>query len=206
MLLETKFVLLVLIAWLALALTVELPGSFQNVSAPVVAITVWSLTGISLLICWAIPTLRDWTAIVDLRGLIGLHLTRFVGVYFLVLGARGALPEGFARPAGIGDIIIAAGAGAILLVPPLRRRKTLLVWNALGLIDILLVVFGALRFGLRDWSSMAPLRELPLSLLPTFLVPLIITSHILIFVRLARANPILPFSAQSISASVLRKQ
>jgi hypothetical protein len=62
----------------------------------------------------------------------------------------------------------------------------LLLWNAFGLIEIAFVVFSALRFGLKDWQSMAPLRELPLSLLPTFLVPLIITSHVLIFIRAAR--------------------
>jgi hypothetical protein len=63
-----------------------------------------------------------------------------------------------------------------------------LIWNTLGLIDIVFVVFSALRFGLKDWQSMQALRELPLSLLPTFLVPLVIASHVLIFVRLARAG------------------
>jgi hypothetical protein len=52
------------------------------------------------------------------------------------------------------------------------------------MLDIFLVVILALRIGLADWRSMAPLRTFPLSLLPTFFVPLIIASHILIFVRL----------------------
>jgi hypothetical protein len=39
---------------------------------------------------------------------------------------------------------------------------------------------------LADPASMGPLRTLPLSLLPTFLVPLIIASHVLIFWRLYR--------------------
>jgi hypothetical protein len=60
----------------------------------------------------------------------------------------------------------------------------LLTWNTLGLIDIVFVVFSARRFGLQDWQSMRALRELPLSLLPTFLVPLIVASHVLIFVLL----------------------
>jgi hypothetical protein len=67
--------------------------------------------------------------------------------------------------------------------------KTLfLIWNALGLMDIIFVVFSALRFGLNDWQSMHALRVLPLSLLPTFLVPLVIASHVVIFVRLTRAG------------------
>lgn len=202
---ETKFVSLILAAWFGLALAAGMSGSFQNVSAPVVAITVWTLTGIALLICWTIPSARNWAAIVDLRWLVGLHLTRFIGIYFLVLCARGSLPAGFAKPAGIGDIIIAAAAAAILLVPELRRRKILMIWNALGLIDIVFVAFSAMRFGLRDWLSMAPLRELPLSLLPTFLVPLIIASHILIFIRLGRANVGPTTPAQHLSASVLQR-
>lgn len=67
-------------------------------------------------------------------------------------------------------------------------KTFLLSWNTLGLIDIIFVVASALRFGLQDWQSMHALRELPLSLLPTFLVPLIIASHVLIFVRLPRAR------------------
>ena len=202
---ETKFVFLILATWFGLALAAGIAGSFQNAIAPMIAITVWTLTGLALLICWTIPSARKWAVIVDLRWLIGLHLTRFVGVYFLVLSARGSLPAGFARPAGIGDIIIAAAAGSILLVPQLRRRKILLIWNVLGLIDIVFVAFSALRFGLRDWLSMAPLREIPLSLLPTFLVPLIIASHILIFIRLWRATVDPTPLAQHLSASVLQK-
>jgi len=67
-------------------------------------------------------------------------------------------------------------------------KTILVVWNTIGLIDIIFAIFTALRFGLKDWRSMHALRELPLSLLPTFLVPLIIASHILIFVRLTRAG------------------
>ena len=202
---NTTIVLVILGAWFGLALAAGMSGPFHNATAPMVAITVWTLTGIALLICWIIPGARNWAAIVDLQWLVGLHLTRFVGVYFLLLGSRGALPQGFARTAGIGDIIVAAAAGSILLIPELRRRKILIIWNSMGLIDIVFVVFSAMRFGLRDWLSMAPLRELPLSLLPTFLVPLIIASHILIFIRLARTpiGPITP--AQHLSAAVLRK-
>jgi hypothetical protein len=99
------------------------------------------------------------------------------------------MPCGFARTAGWGDIVVAGLAVAV--VSAMRTefaKKLLLTWNTLGLIDIILVVFNALRFGLQDWQAMHALRELPLSLLPTFLVPIIIALHVLIFVRLARAG------------------
>jgi hypothetical protein len=182
---ETKPIVFGLFAWLALALTAGLAGSFQNVSAAGVAVTVWSLTLLTLLVSWKVRLLREAVTALDLRGLIALHLARFVGIYFLILASRGQLPLGFARPAGFGDILVALGAAALLTMPLLRSsRGFLFAWNALGLLDIVFVVSSALRFGLRDWPSMAPLREFPLSLLPTFLVPLIIASHVLIFVRL----------------------
>jgi len=179
-----KPVIFALLAWFCFALAVGASRKFHYASAPGVAATVWTLTALTLLVCWKIRIVRDWITIADLRWLIAVHFTRFVGIYFLILGNRGDLPEGFAKPAGIGDILIAIAAGFLVLVSQLRGRKILLIWNTLGLLDIIFVALAALRFGLKDWQSMAPLRALPLSLLPTFIVPLIIVSHILIFVRL----------------------
>ena len=106
-----------------------------------------------------------------------------------MLCQRGQLPCAFATPAGWGDIVIAILALAVVGAIRTGFAKPLsLTWNTLGLIDITFVIFSALRFGLKNWQSMPALRELPLSLLPTFLVPLIIASHVLIFIRLARAG------------------
>lgn len=43
-----------------------------------------------------------------------------------------------------------------------------------------------MRLGLADMDQMAALTAFPFSLLPTFIVPLIIVTHVLIFVRLWR--------------------
>jgi hypothetical protein len=183
-----RLVILMLLGWVCLAL--GLSGWLHEASAPAVAATVWTLTALVLLACWKIAPIRVWTLSIPLRWLVLFHLTRlFAGAYFLVLCQRGQLPCGFATPAGWGDIII-----AVFTLPVIAAKRTefakklLLVWNTIGLIDIIFVVFSALRFGLRDWQSMSALRELPLSLLPTFLVPLIIASHVVIFVRLARTS------------------
>jgi hypothetical protein len=53
-------------------------------------------------------------------------------------------------------------------------------------LDILFVVATAARLALADPDSMQGLLHLPLSLLPTFLVPLIIASHVVLAIRLAR--------------------
>jgi hypothetical protein len=173
-----------LLGWFALALLAGVSGRFHGASAPAVAITVWSLTLIGLVLVWKIPRLREWAWNTPLRGLVLFHVTRFVGLYFLILYQARRLPYDFAVPAGIGDTLVAATALVLCASRRLHKLPALiLVWNGLGLIDIILVVTTALRVGLRDWQSMAALRELPLMLLPTFLVPLIIVSHILIFIR-----------------------
>lgn len=178
-----------LLGWLAVAFLIGATGWFRHASAPIVAITVWSLALIVLILVWKVSLLREWTANTSLHCLILFHITRFVGIYFLLLYQRHRLPYDFAVPGGIGDTFIATTA---LILSASRQfydsRSLVLVWNIFGLVDIIFVVTTALRLGLRDWESMAALRELPLSLLPTFLVPLIIVSHILIFIRIARTR------------------
>jgi len=147
------------------------------------------LTVASLIAVFGVPMFRTWADDVSLRALVAIHLTRFVGVYFLLLARQGALAASFAVPAGYGDVLVATLALGLILIGERGARwirGLYLIWNSLGLVDILLVVGNAARVGLADPQSMQPLLRFPLSLLPTFLVPVIITSHILIFRRLCR--------------------
>jgi hypothetical protein len=182
----SKTVALLLAAWLCLAAGFGIAGWLESASPPLVAIVIWTLTALALLACWKVPALREWTMKADLRWLVLLHLTRFVGFYFFYLCGRGELPFDFAAPAGWGDIIVAALAILLLALSGARKWRMLIVWNTIGLTDVLFVVLTALRLGLEDRHSMHSLREFPLSLLPTFLVPLLIASHVLIFFRAAR--------------------
>lgn len=178
--------LLALLVWLGLAVFVS-TREFAGASAPAIALTAWGLTAAVLLTWWIVPAVRARVDALPMSALIAIHLCRFVGVYFLILGNEGRLPRDFALPGGIGDVVVAVGATLLLLFNPLRKRRAVVTgWNVIGLIDIIFVVLSALRCGLREWSSMALLRQLPLSLLPTFVVPLILVSHVLIFVRIAK--------------------
>jgi hypothetical protein len=181
-----KSVVLILGAWICIATGAGVAGWLERANAPVVAGVVWTLTALALLACWKVRTLQRWAMKVELRWLVLLHLTRFVGFYFFFLCSRGELPFAFAGPAGSGDIIVAALAVLLLALSGARNWSILIIWNTIGLTDILFVIMMALRLGLEDWRSMHALREFPLSLLPTFLVPLIIVSHVLIFFRAAR--------------------
>jgi 7-cyano-7-deazaguanine synthase len=79
--------------------------------------------------------------------LVLIHLTRFVGIYFLVLYQRGELPRAFAVPGGIGDIIVATMALPVAFAPLDARaqRRAIVIWNVVGFVDILLVVISATR-------------------------------------------------------------
>ena len=66
-------------------------------------------------------------------------------------------------------------------------RRLYLAWNVLGLLDILGVVGTAARLALAEPGSMRALLQLPLSLLLTFVVPIIIATHLVLLSRLTPA-------------------
>lgn len=173
--------------WLVLAVAAGALGLTRQARPPMPQVVLVGLTAALVAALWAVPGLRAWARAVDLRALVLVHVTRFVGFYFLVLYGRGELPWAFAVPGGWGDIAVAALA---LVVAALARpdrpggRAALLAWNALGLADIVMVVATATRLAAADPGSMRALLSLPLSLLPTFLVPIIIATHLVMFWRL----------------------
>ena len=179
------------LVWLVAAAAVGSSGRLQALQPPAPQLVVGALTAAVLAAVAVVGPVRRWALGVDVRALVALHLTRLVaGGWFLVLYYRdGALPYAFAVPGGSGDVLVALLAMALLATTsPLTARGRWLYagWNVLGLVDILFVVATAARLGAADPGSMGALLRLPLSLLPTFLVPLIIASHVLLAVRLTK--------------------
>jgi hypothetical protein len=178
-------IIIILVVWFWIACVFGGAGSLREAPAIAIPLVIGALTALSLCACAYVPSLWAWALKVNVRWLVALHISRFIGIYFLLLSNRG-IPASWALPAGLGDIFIATCAALIVLRHV--EGRAVLIWNTAGLVDILFVVLSAMRLGLKDWYAAAFLRELPLSLLPTFLVPLVIASHIWIFVR-ARTNP-----------------
>jgi hypothetical protein len=137
-----------------------------------------------LILAVVVPGFAAWMRTVDLRAILAFHLVRFVGFYFLWLATVGRLDPFLAQTAGIGDVITAVGAVGLLLFPDARDGKWLVIWNLVGLVDILFVVASAARVLFTDPAGLVEFFGLPLGLLPTFIVPLIIMSHLVIFLRL----------------------
>jgi hypothetical protein len=183
-------VIIALILWLLLALIAGASGLTTRLVPPFPQAVLLGLVLVQLLMFAFCQRFRSWCMSVDLRALVLFHVTRFVGIYFLILYSRGRLPYDFAVPGGWGDI--ASAVYAVLVVTYVKPEgKTgwslYLLWNLLGFADILLVVLTAARLALSNPGSMGELLELPLALLPTFVVPVIIFTHIVIFARLYSA-------------------
>ena len=156
----------------ALKLLVHLPG-------PLVPLLVAGLTiGFSLSIA-RVASLRDAVAALSVRTILAAHLVRFVGFYFLWLHAEGRLPVEFAQRAGWGVIAAAAGALALLFWPEGKGfRRTLFWWNIIGAADLLFAVGTGGWLNLTRPGSMIELAGLPLTLVPLWLVPVLLSSHL----------------------------
>jgi len=123
------------------------------------------------------PWLRGRPRVEALRPLLMLHVFRFIGMSFLVPGVVAAgLPMSFARSAAWGDLF--AMALALLALASLRSRMGLaLAWifNVWGSFDLLNAFYQAIASGL------SPSQFGAAYFLPTFLVPMLLVSHMLVF-------------------------
>jgi hypothetical protein len=143
--------------------------------------------GISILlglVAWGIvvalyvwPALRHLQRADALRPLLVLHAFRFIGLAFIVPGVVSPdLPAAFARSAAYGDLISAVLA--LLALASLRTRfGSLLVWafSLWGSADLLYAFYQGNQGGLQVGRLGAAY------FLVTFVVPLLLITHGLIF-------------------------
>jgi hypothetical protein len=178
------------LCWLGIALLVGYTGILRSTAVPMpVFAFAMTLTVLGLLAVRR--DLRDRVLGVGVRVLVGIHISRFVGFYFLSLYRDGLLPRDFAVPAGWGDIFVAVTAIMVLVAfrPETPRGRTAyFTWNVLGLLDILMVLSQAVRMMRSDPLMQGGFTSLPLIVLPLFLVPIIIVTHVMIFVWWVRGR------------------
>ena len=186
----TSVVAIVLAVWFVVILLLGAGGAF--VTAPgllplPIAIGVTAPVLVFVGAYWMSRQFREFVLIADLRLVAAIHAWRAAGFGFLALYAHGVLPGVFALPAGLGDIAIGVTAPWIVLAlirrPDFAWSKTFVVWNLLGLLDLVVAVStGALSSGLATGVAgeitTGPMAQLPLVLIPAYLVPIFIMLHL----------------------------
>ncbi|WP_119726855.1 hypothetical protein [Thermomonospora amylolytica] len=182
------------VGWFAAALGAGALGAFQTApGAPPVAIGLAAGAPPLAVLALAVgsPRFRAWAGRLDLRFLTLLQTWRTAGLAFLALTAVHALPGGFALPAGIGDVVVGLTAPLVALFVVGRSDRLYVAWTALGIVDLVVAVtLGVLYsnspvgvlYGDVGTDLMA---TLPMSLIPTFGVPITLVVHMLSLINLA---------------------
>ncbi|MGA9510188.1 MAG: hypothetical protein WBV55_16340, partial [Candidatus Sulfotelmatobacter sp.] len=179
-------------AWFVLSLTASALHLYQNSpNDPPLAFGLAALTPIAAFVIWfaVSPGLRQFTLSLNPRILTMVQSWRVIGFVFLILATYGILPRAFALPAGWGDIAIGATASFVgLKLASPNHRTGFIVWQVLGIVDLVMAVtLGTLAQVIDPNAiSTAAMTVLPLSLIPTFVVPLLLILHIICIVQATR--------------------
>jgi hypothetical protein len=116
-----------------------------------------------------------------LQPLLVLHALRHMGMVFLVSTVVGpSLPASFAVPAAYGDLL--AGLLALAAIVALRARSRIalpLTWmfNVIGLLDLVNAFYQGLANDVQLGAAY---------FIPTFVVPALVITHVMIFRMLVR--------------------
>ncbi len=153
------------------------------------------------------PQFRGFVLSRDIRIATMLQSWRVVGFGFLLLYSFDALPGLFAWPAGLGDVAVGLTAPLVVLAltrrPEFARSSTFVAWNLLGLFDFVVaaavatLASGAFPYLGAGPVTSAPMEVWPLSLFPSFFVPLFVFVHLTVLFQVwaARKTADRPFSS-----------
>ena len=172
-------------AWFLFALSASALHWFQNDGNRLgIAVAFAAVTPILLFVLWFATSdkFRQFVLSLNPQILTLAQSWRIVGFTFVLLEARGILPAIFALPAGFGDMAIGATATLVAwkLGSPVRRNS-FITWQLFGIADLITAVgLGTTaRLLSPHGPSMEAMTVLPLSLVPTFLVPLFFIFHVI---------------------------
>jgi hypothetical protein len=183
---------LALLLWLALALALTLVPALRSAAAatpllqPVLSLgAIAALSALSLL-----PSFRRAFDSLPLEEVMSINYWRAIfGMGLLAFYTGGVLPSAFALPTAFGDMLVTC-VMVLQLAAAQRRgrvpRGPLLVWNTLGLLDLVNALFLLVTV-LRPWATARGLAVGNFAL-AAFAVPLFIAIHLHIYARLLRES------------------
>jgi hypothetical protein len=129
---------------------------------------------------------RAFVLSADLRLVTAMQAWRWAGLGFLSLYAHGVLPGLFAFPAGLGDMAIGVTAPWMVLrlirQPSFAASRRYMIWNILGIVDFVVAVsMGTICSGFIHGLALnvttSAMAQLPLVLIPAYMVPFFIMLH-----------------------------
>jgi hypothetical protein len=181
-----------ILLWFVTAVTASAQHVFLNTDARFgLPVAVAALTPLILFLVWfaSSPGFRNFALSLDARWLTLVQTWRVGGLVFVVLASFGILPNIFAQPAGWGDFFIGATAPFVMwkLANP-EHRRGFIFWQVLGILDLVnAVALGTTaRIISPEGPAMGAMTVLPLSMVPTFLVPLLFMFHVISIAQAAR--------------------
>ena len=187
-----------LLTWFVLLIAFGATGLFAvtNGGTPAVGAAVVLPVIVGLIAARYSAAVRAFIAEVPLAWLAAIHVGRLFAIFFLMLYAVGRLPQTFALVAGWGDILIAVAAPVVAWAIYRRAagsRGLALTWNTLGFADLVLAVTlgvgsavdSPVRF-IYEAASSGTMSSLPWLIVPGFMVPLYLMTHLAIYHRLSR--------------------
>jgi len=187
-----RLAIVIIAVWFVFSLWASAAHVFkQSAAAPPIALGI--SVAVPLLAFWvwfkASAGFREWALSLDPQALTIVQSWRIAGFAFVALYVYGILPGIFANPAGWGDIFIGLTAPwvALKLTDP-RHRSAFIAWNVLGMLDLVTAVALGATSRLINAGGLAAdaMTVLPLSIVPTFLVPLFFIMHIIVIARARR--------------------
>ncbi len=188
----TKLVFGIVLIWFLLAIAGGMMGIFSRVNEPPIYLGIIFLVpiiGFTLAYSLSMRMRRVANGI-PLWLITIAHVWRFVGIYFVVSAILHVLPPQFGYPEGLGDVIAAIFCIPLAFAIRKKNRSTglrtaFIVWNIYGLIDLISAISLGILYSpgpsgiLRTDISTAIMTTFPVSLIPTFFVPLFIMIHML---------------------------
>ena len=180
----------VLALWLAVVFLLGAAGAFvRPPGTPPLPILIGATAPLVVFLAadWGSAAFHAYVLAIDLSLATAVQGWRAGGLGFLALYAHGVLPGVFAWPAGLGDIAIGVTAPWVALAlvrrPAFATRRVFVVWNLLGILDLVVAVsVGALSSvlasGVAEEVTTGPMAQLPLVLIPAYLVPMFIMLHL----------------------------
>jgi len=179
----------VLALWLGLVLFLGFRGAFVGgADSPPLGI----FLGLTIPLAVFFSAYFGWSAFrafvlkADLQLVSAVQAWRWGGLGFLSLYAHGVLPGLFAFPAGLGDMAIGLIAPWMVLglirQPSFAASRRYKMWNILGITDLVVAVsMGTLCSGFIHGLPLnvttGAMAQIPLVLIPAYMVPLFIMLH-----------------------------